>query len=161
MGGKRAGLDAAETQDLCVCATACGSGGSYRDSSGLGASPMFGFTENGTSASNWPTVNYGMQRFWDSPPLQWPSINSAPGVFDFSNLDTLLAQAYSNGVMTGMYTLARTPPWATSNPADTSCNYTTATSGGGNGAGDAPIDLNGDGSGTKANVQRWVTADAN
>ncbi len=116
MGGNLPALDSAQTQDLYVCATACGSAGPYPDSSGLGASPMFGFTENGTSASNWPTVSYGMQRFWDSPPLQWPSINTAPGVFDFSSLDTLLAQAYSNGVMTDMYTLARTPPWATSNP---------------------------------------------
>jgi hypothetical protein len=157
MGANLPAIDSAQTQNLYVCATGCGTG-PYPDSLTLNASPMFGFTENGTSASNWPTVNYGMQRFWDSPPLQWPSINTGPGAFDFSNLDTVLAQAYSNGATTGMYTLARTPPWATSNPSDTSCNYTTAASGGGDGECDAPSDLNNDGSGTNAIWKAWVTA---
>ncbi len=119
---------------------------------------LFGFSTTMTGASDYPTVNYTMQRFWDSPPLQWPSINTASGVFDFSNLDATLAQAYSSGVTLGMYTLARTPPWATSNPADTSCNYTAANSGGGNGECDAPLDLNSDGSGTNATWKAWITA---
>jgi hypothetical protein len=99
-----------------------------------------------------------MQRFWDSPPLQWPSINTASGVFDFTHLDSNLALGYSSGVMEGMYTLARTPPWASSNPADTSCHYTTAVSGGGAGECDAPIDLNTDGSGSNAIWKAWITA---
>ena len=99
-----------------------------------------------------------MQRFWDSPPLQWPSINTASGVFDFSNLDSTLATAYSNGVMEGMYTLARTPPWATSNPSDTTCHYVTSSSGGGAGQCDAPIDLNSDGTGTNSIWKAWITA---
>ena len=119
---------------------------------------LFGFTDTSTSAKHFPTVDYGMQRFWDSPPLQWPSINTASGVFDFTNLDSTLAQGYSSGVMEGMYTLARTPPWATSNPADTSCHYTTAASGGGAGECDAPIDLNTDGSGANAIWKAWITA---
>jgi hypothetical protein len=116
---------------------------------------LFGFTETSTAASNWPTVNYGMQRFWDSPPLQWPSINTAPGVFSFGNLDTMLAQDYSNGITQTMYTLARTPPWASSNPTDTTCAYTTGT-GGGDGECDAPYDLNSDGSGTNATWKAWI-----
>ncbi len=76
-------------------------------------STLFGFSTSNTSVQGYPTVNYGMQRFWDSPPLQWPSINTASGVYDFTNLDSVLAQAYTSGVMEGMYTLARTPPWAT------------------------------------------------
>jgi hypothetical protein len=119
---------------------------------------LFGFTTTNTASNDYPTVNYGMQRFWDSPPLQWPSINTASGVFDFSNLDSTLAQAYSNGVMVGLYTLARTPPWATSNPSDTVCHYTTATSGGGAGECDAPLDLNADGTGTNAIWKAWITA---
>ncbi len=119
---------------------------------------LFGFTTTNTASNDYPTVNYGMQRFWDSPPLQWPSINTASGVFDFSNLDSTLAQAYSNGVMVGLYTLARTPPWATSNPSDTVCHYTTATSGGGAGECDAPIDLNADGTGANAIWKAWITA---
>jgi hypothetical protein len=124
-----------------------------------GAMPaqLFGFTENGTAASNFPTVSFGLQRFWDSPPLQWPSINTASGVFDFTSLDSVLAQAYTNGVMLSMYTLARTPPWATSAPADASCNYATATSGGGDGECDAPSDLNSDGSGANAIWKAWIT----
>jgi hypothetical protein len=44
-------------------------------------------------------VNFGMQGFWDSPPQQWPSINTAFGVFSFSALDSALVQAYTGGVM--------------------------------------------------------------
>jgi hypothetical protein len=121
-------------------------------------STLFGFTSTNTSVRDYPTVNYGMQRFWDSPPLQWPSINTASGVYDYSNLDSVLAQAYTSGVMEGMYTLARTPPWATSKPSDTTCHYTTAVSGGGAGECDAPIDLNSDGTGTNAIWKAWITA---
>jgi hypothetical protein len=124
----------------------------------LSPATLFGFTDTSTQAKNFPTVSYGMQRFWDSPPLQWPSINTASGVFDFTNLDSTLAQGYSSSVMEGMYTLARTPPWATSNPADTSCHYTTAHSGGGAGECDPPIDLNTDGSGANAIWKAWITA---
>ena len=119
---------------------------------------LFGFTENNTAKSNFPTVNFGMQRFWDSPPLQWPSINTASGVFDFSTLDTVLARAYTNGVMQTMYTLARTPPWASSAPSDMACNYTTANSGGGGGECDAPSDLNPDGSGSNSIWKAWIAA---
>lgn len=119
---------------------------------------FFGFTNTSTESQDFPTVSYGMQRFWDSPPLQWPSINTASGVFDFTNLDAALATGYSSGVMEGMYTLARTPPWATSNPSDTSCHYVTAASGGGAGECDAPSDLNSDGSGADAIWKAWITA---
>ncbi len=119
---------------------------------------LFGFSTTNTAAQDYPTVNYAMQRFWDSPPLQWPSINTASGVYDFTKLDSVLAQAYTSGVMEGLYTLARTPPWATSNTADTSCQYTTASSGGGAGECDAPIDLNSDGTGTNAIWKAWITA---
>jgi hypothetical protein len=124
----------------------------------LSPATLFGFTDTSTQSKNFPTVSYGMQRFWDSPPLQWPSINTASGVFDFTHLDSTLAQGHSSGVMEGMYTLSRTPPWATSNPSDTSCHYTTAVSGGGAGECDAPIDLNTDGSGTNAIWKAWITA---
>jgi Putative Ig domain len=123
----------------------------------IAPSTLFGFTATNTGSRDYPTVNYGMQRFWDSPPLQWPSINTASGVFDYSNLDSTLAQAYSSGVTEGMYTLARTPAWATSNPADSSCHYTAATSGGGAGQCDAPIDLKSDGTGTNAIWKAWIT----
>ncbi len=125
---------------------------------GLAASPMFGFTETNTAATNFPSVSYGMQRIWDSPPLQWPSLNTAPGVFTFANLDTMLAQDYAGGVMEVLYTLARTPPWITSGASDsTTCDYATGAVGGGNGECYAPTDLNADGSGTNATWKAWIT----
>jgi hypothetical protein len=159
MGANIAALDAAQTQNLYVCATACGSPGPYADSLAPSVAAMFfGFTETDTAADNWPTVNYGMQRFWDSPPLQWPSLNTASGVFNFSSLDTILAQDYSNGVVEGMYTLARTPPWASSVPSDASCNYSGSSPGDGDGECDPPSDLSSNGSGTNAMWKAWVTA---
>jgi hypothetical protein len=117
----------------------------------------FGFSESDTNGGGWPSVSYGMQRFWDSPPLQWPSINTASGVFDFTSLDTDLALAYSQNTKEAMYTLARTPPWASADPTDATCNYTTGL-GGGLGECDAPSDLNSDGSGTNAIWKAWITA---
>ena len=148
-----------------VDASTVGSDGNDGSGSGSGsatgamvASPMFGFSGAGTINGKWPTVSYGMQRFWDSPPFQWPSINTAAGVFDFSKLDEDLAISYQHGTMEAMYTLARTPTWASSAPNDSSCNYTTAQSGGGDGECDAPSDLDADGSGTNAIWKAWITA---
>lgn len=129
-------------------------------STGGGNSPpatFFGFSWNYTDGGSWPTVSYGMQRFWDSPGTQWPDINTAFGVFDYSDLDSDLALAYSKGTMEGMYTLARTPTWASSNPTDMSCNNTSGLGGGG-GECDPPIDLNSDGSGSNDIWKAWVTA---
>ena len=56
---------------------------------------FFGFSESDTNGTNWPAVTYQMQRFWDSPGLQWPSLNTASGVFDFTSLDADLALALS------------------------------------------------------------------
>lgn len=118
---------------------------------------FMGFSESDTASDNWPSQNYAMQRFWDSEPDQWPGLNTAAGVYTWTNLDDDLALAYSSGTMIALYTLARTPPWATSNPNDSSCNYST---GAGNGPGecDAPYDLNSDGSGTNATWKAWITA---
>jgi len=158
LGDAALGNDAATTNDSAVTNDASDANIDGGSGGGLAASPMFGFSESSTSPGSWPNVTYGMQRFWDSPPLQWPSINTAPGVFDFSNLDADLALAYTKGTLEGLYTLARTPPWATSAPTDSSCNYATASSGGGNGECDAPADLNADGSGTNATWKAWIAA---
>jgi len=158
LGASVTAIDVAETRNIYLCATACGLTGPYPDSlAPAAAASFFGFSENNTNIGGWPTVSYGMQRFWDSPSLQWPDINTASGVFTFSSLDSDLALAYSNGAMEGMYTLSRTPTWASSDPTDTSCNYTTGM-GGGDGECDAPSDLNSDGSGANAIWKAWVTA---
>jgi len=118
---------------------------------------FFGFSNNYTNSGGWPNQSYGMQRFWDSPATQWPDINTASGVFEFTKLDSDLALAYSKDTMEGMYTLARTPTWASSNPTDTSCNDTTGM-GGGDGECDPPNDLNSDGSGANAIWKAFITA---
>jgi hypothetical protein len=129
-------------------------------STGGGNNPpatFFGFSWNQTDGGTWPDVSYGMQRFWDSPGTQWPDINTASGVFDYSDLDADLSLAYTKGTMEGMYTLARTPTWASSNPNDMTCNNTSGLGGGG-GECDPPIDLNSDGSGSNDIWKAWVTA---
>ena len=118
---------------------------------------FFGFSNNYTNSGGWPNQSYGMQRFWDSPATQWPDINTASGVFAFTKLDSDLALAYTKGTMVGMYTLARTPTWASSSPSDTSCNNTTGM-GGGDGECDAPSDLNSDGSGSNAIWKAFIAA---
>jgi hypothetical protein len=123
-----------------------------------GPSPnYFGFSESDTNGGGWPSSSYGMQRIWDSPCLQWPCLNTAAGVFDFTALDSDFALAKSKGADVIMYTLARTPTWASSKPTDTSCNYTTGM-GGGDGECDPPYDLNADGSGSNATWKAWITA---
>jgi Putative Ig domain len=117
---------------------------------------FFGFSWNQTNSGTWPTVTYGMQRFWDSPALQWPDINTASGVFNFDKLDSDLALAFSKGTMQGMYTLARTPSWASADPTDATCNYTTGL-GGGLGECHPPNDVKSDGSGTNAIWKAWIT----
>jgi hypothetical protein len=128
----------------------------------IGATPglspnYFGFSESDTNGGGWPGASYGMQRIWDSPCLQWPCLNTAAGVFDFTALDSDFALAKSKGADVIMYTLARTPTWASSKPTDTSCNYTTGM-GGGDGECDPPYDLNADGSGSNATWKAWITA---
>ncbi len=159
LGIATAAIDAAQTANIYVCGSACGSN-PYPDS--LASTlplTLFGFTETGTgNGSTFPTVSFGMQRLWDSPPMQWPSIETAANTFTFTNLDTMLATAYTNGTAEVLYTLARTPPWASSGSSDsTTCHYPTGAVGGGNGECYAPTDLNADGSGTNAIWKAWIT----
>ena len=159
MGVNIPALDAAQTANTFVCPTSCGSPGPYPDTAtGVGPAPQFfGFSENDTNGGGWPSQSYGMQRFWDSPCTQWPDINTASGVFNFTCLDADLALAHTEGTFLGFYTLARTPTWASSNPTDTTCNYTTGM-GGGDGECDPPSDLASNGSGTDAIWKAWITA---
>lgn len=121
---------------------------------------FFCFTQNKTAAANFPTWgSFGCQRIWDSPPLQWPSINTSSGVFNFSSLDAMLAQDYQNGVTQVLYDLWRTPTWASSAPTDTtSCHDNGSASGQGPGECYPPNDLASDGSGPNAIWTAWVTA---
>ena len=141
---------------------------------GLSSSPMFGYSETTTKqGATVPSVTYGMQRLWDSSYMQWPSISTCPiydskgtvfntttnpATYVWSNLDNMLANDYAAGVTEVMYTLARTPTWASAKPTDsTSCHYTGTQFGQGNGQCYPPNDLNSDGTGTDAIWKDWVT----
>ena len=85
---------------------------------------FFGLDYNETST--FPTVSHGLGRFWDTGGTQWPfiqtSAGSASGSFTWTTLDSQLAAMLSNGVDEAIYTLARTPSFASTNPSDTTCS---------------------------------------
>jgi len=61
---------------------------------------------------------------------------------------------FQNNVLAAQYSLARTPPFLSSNPNDTTCSYQSL----GAGQCDAPVDLNADGTGTNQSWRNWVAA---
>jgi len=90
---------------------------------------------------------------WDTH-TGWAEINTAFGQYDWSNLDSFVADAQAHNVDV-LYNLARTPTWASSSPNDSSCACASIS---GNGQCWPPIDLNADGSGTDKDWITWVTA---
>lgn len=63
--------------------------------------------------------DYGTTRVWDIwPKPEWDKANPSAGVYDFSSLDTYLA-ANNNRTRDVIYTLGKTPQWASSQPAVT------------------------------------------
>lgn len=145
---------------------------------------FFGITFN-KAGNAWPLkepITYGMIRVWDSG-AQWSNIQSQPSsdytdatAFNWTPLQTLLGNAYKNGVTTAVYTMSRTPQFAlamsgdcTSNPkqpaCDARCNYYGTgkqfVGAGSPGQCYPPADLNPDGTGTDQTWKNWVTALAN
>jgi hypothetical protein len=106
-----------------------------------------------TGKDPWPAVPFGTLRMWDTG-TQWMEMNKAPGVFDFSQLDEVLAMAAANNATDILFTLAGTPEWAATVKGDTSCKYRQ------NGPGfcQPPVDLNADGSGSDQHWEDFVTA---
>jgi hypothetical protein len=78
-------------------------------------STLFGLTVlNYTNLT--PTLTFGTTRTWDAyPDVDWSDVNPAPGVFQFKNLDQFVSQNQALGVDI-IYTLGRTPQWASSQP---------------------------------------------
>ena len=118
-------------------------------------------------------VSYGSFRNWDVNSSSWQGLSSCVGhsntecqanpnlvTYTWTNLDRNLSNVYSAGIKDGvLYTLARTPLWASSNPTGTGCLY-------GNGTCYPPVDMNADGScsGTNSTCtiwDNWVTSIAN
>ncbi len=68
-------------------------------------------------------LKYATTRSWDAiPGPDWADSNPSPGVYDFANLDLFIAAnqpSATNGLTQArdmIYTLGRTPRWASSNP---------------------------------------------
>ena len=97
----------------------------------------------------WPSVRFEGLRLWNTG-TTWLDINTANGVYDWTQLDKWLAAAgkYGNDVL---YTFAGVPKWASSNPNDPICIPQP-------GACDPPNDLNADGTGTDQHWKDFVTA---
>jgi hypothetical protein len=61
-----------------------------------------------------PTLSYATARSWDAyPNIAWTDVNTAPGQFNFSGLDTFMQYNQSRDMI---YTFGRTPQWASSLP---------------------------------------------
>lgn len=63
----------------------------------------------------WPVPAPPVLRLWDCG-VEWAAVNPAPGVYDWTRLDALVAQAEAAGVQRIIYTVAVTPPWAAGTP---------------------------------------------
>ena len=81
-------------------------------------SSFFGMDVNGlTYGTPWPTIHVGTLRLWDSN-TPWYLLNPSTGKYAWTNLDSSVAEAESNGADI-IYTFGRTPSWATANGACT------------------------------------------
>ena len=102
---------------------------------------FFGINHTGSSSA-WPLqVTYDNVRIWDTD-AQWPSIETAAGVYNYNPIDSILAAAYSQGKHGGgWWTGGPFPSWVP-----------------GGGGVKPPTDINADGSGTDATWKTWITA---
>jgi|HubBroStandDraft_4_1064222.scaffolds.fasta_scaffold00021_30 hypothetical protein len=95
------------TASLTAVFTGSGSGA-------IPASPTFAIAYNQSTA--FPVgINHGQGRIWDTVGAQWPWLNTAFGVYNWTQLDEILNLMTQNSVHTAQYGLARTPNWASSN----------------------------------------------
>lgn len=99
--------------------------------------------------SDWPSVRFGSIRLWNTA-TGWAQLNSSLGSYDWSVLDLWLDEANAHGLDV-IYTFGRTPPWASSRPADSACLYAP-------GECDPPNDLKLVGTGTNQHWKDFVTA---
>ena len=76
------------------------------------------------SQQPWPVVPFGAVRLWDAD-VSWSDIEpNSPTSPDFTNLDKWFAKIQKNDPNADfLYTFGRTPPWASSNPSDTTCGF--------------------------------------
>ncbi len=117
-------------------------------------SPEF-FAMHTYSQYNWPSTVGIPFSSWRSLSAQvkWADVNPAPGVYDWTDLDSWLATTGQYG-QSVLYTLYYTPSWAST------CPTCTCLAGGRKQDGGCypPNDLNPDGSGTDRHLKDFVTA---
>jgi polysaccharide biosynthesis protein PslG len=80
----------------------------------------FGMTLHHFRATPWPSIPVASLRTWDIG-VSWADIQPAPKTYLWSNLDALITLAQRRGVDL-VYTLGRTPRWASASP-DTKTPY--------------------------------------
>jgi polysaccharide biosynthesis protein PslG len=97
----------------------------------------------------WPSDYFKGVRLWNTG-TTWRDINTANGVYDWTQLDKWLAAAGQHGNDV-VYTFAGVPRWASSHPNDKVCLIAP-------GACDPPNDLNPDGTGPDQLWKNFVTA---
>ena len=101
------------------------------------------------SEQPWPVVSFSGLRLLGNN-TSWGEVNTAKGVYNFTDLDLWLAAAHDHG-QDVLYTFIWVPQWISSNPNDPICRQ-------GPGTCDPPKDLNADGTGTDQLWKDFVTA---
>ncbi|MCH9678795.1 MAG: hypothetical protein K0U35_04580, partial [Actinomycetia bacterium] len=71
-------------------------------------SEMFGLHVKNEQYGVWPSISFGSLRLWDND-VAWSNIETAPGVYNWTNLDNAINNARANGVTDIMYVIAGTP----------------------------------------------------
>jgi polysaccharide biosynthesis protein PslG len=74
----------------------------------------FGMTLHNYNTTPWPSIPFASLRTWDTA-VTWANIQPAPNTFVWSKLDALINLAERHGVDL-VFTLGRTPRWASANP---------------------------------------------
>ena len=71
-------------------------------------SEMFGLHVKNEQYGVWPSISFGSLRLWDND-VAWSNIETAPGVYNWTNLDNAINNARAKGVTDIMYVIAGTP----------------------------------------------------
>jgi uncharacterized protein (TIGR03437 family) len=101
----------------------------------------------------WPTIPFGTIRLL-ADNVSWADIEPTQGTFNFTLLDSVVAGAQKHGITALLYTLTKTPAWASSNTTTPGCADYLNRMGGCY----PPSDLNADGTGADQYWKDYVTA---
>jgi hypothetical protein len=114
---------------------------------------FFGMHTGSRTHTPWPSAVDVQFSAWrsNSSYVDWSQINTAPGVYDWTQLDNMLSFTGQYG-QSVLYNIFDTPSWASQCPT---CSCGKQPTGGGC---YPPSDLNSDGSGTDQHLQDFVTA---